>query len=378
MRIALVAPWFHPHVGGVESHVRALAGELAKRGHEVTVLTSNYAKLPERESRDGFAVHRVKCLGVVLRTPITPALRKEIAQGRYDVVHAHSPPPLAAHYVSLACERSRTPLVTTYHCDLEIPTVLGNALTGLYQRTYGRQAMRRAAKLIVTTETYAATSRAIWRFQPEVIPNPVDFRRFRPDVDGSFLRGRLGLRPDDPVVLLVGRVVAHKGIEHLVEAAKHVPDAMFVIVGDGPLLPDVRRLAAEFGVEDRVLFQGKVPYRDLPAYYAACDVFVLPSVSRLAAFGIVALEAMATAKPVVVTDIPGVREVVTDGVEGLLAEPVNPEDLAAKINLLLADADLRRAMGAHGRHKVESQFGIEKITDAVERVYARVVGNRNR
>jgi glycosyltransferase involved in cell wall biosynthesis len=95
-------------------------------------------------------------------------------------------------------------------------------------------------------------------------------------------------------------------------------------------------------------------------------------VSRLEAFGIVALEAMATAKPVVVTDIPGVREVVTNGIEGLLAEPVNPPDLAAKINVLLADTALRAAMGARGRTKVESQFGIERIADAVEGVYRGV------
>ncbi|HYS71615.1 MAG TPA: glycosyltransferase family 4 protein, partial [Thermoplasmata archaeon] len=265
----------------------------------------------------------------------------------------------------------------TYHCDLDIPTFVGNVLTGLYQRTYGRQAMRRAEKLIVTTETYAATSRAIWRYNPVVIPNPVDAQRFRPDVDGSAIRGRWDLAPDERAVLLVGRVVPHKGIEHLVEAARSLDHARVVIVGDGPFLPEVRRLAATFGVGDRIVFQGKVPFHDLPAYYAACDVFALPSVSRLEAFGIVALEAMATAKPVVVTDIPGVREVVTNGVEGLLAEPVNPPDLAAKINALLADLALRVAMGARGRKKVESQFGIARITDAVEAVYREVRGRRN-
>lgn len=369
MRIAQVAPWFHPHVGGVESHVRGLAAELARRGHEVTVLTSNYAKLPEREAMDGFAVERVRSFAVLLRTPITPGLRGAIPADRFDVVHAHSPPPLSSYYAALACEKARTPLVVTYHCDLEIPTILGTTLANFYSRTYGRRTVHRAAKLIVSTDTYAATSRAIWRYNPEVIPNPVDARRFRPDVDGSQVRERLRLRPDDPVVLLVARIVPHKGIEHLVEAAKYVPDAMFVIVGDGPFLPEVRRLAAEFGVEDRVVFQGKVPHRDLPEYYAACDVFVLPSVSRLEAFGIVALEAMATAKPVVVSDIPGVREVVTDGVEGLLAEPLSPGDLAAKIRLLLDDAVLRREMGRRGRQKVEAKYGLENVADAIERVY---------
>jgi len=373
MRIGLVAPWFHPHVGGVETHVRGLAAELARRGHDVTVLTSNYAKLPGEETLDGFRVRRVRCPVVILRTPVTPALRREFPPGRFDVVHAHSPPPLAAYYAGAGCERSHTPFVVTYHCDLEIPTAYGRALTSFYSRTWGAGTMARAAKVISTTETYAATSRTIWRFSPVVIPNAVDHMRFRPDVDGGPARERLHLRPDDPLVLFVGRAVPHKGIEHLVEAAKYVPEAMFVVAGDGPFLPAARRLAALFGVEDRILFPGKIAYRDLPEFYAACDVFVLPSVSRLEAFGIVALEAMATAKPVVVTDIPGVREVVTDGVEGLLADPVHPEDLAAKIRTLLANPDRRAEMGRRGRDKVESRFRIDQVAIAVERLYEEVL-----
>lgn len=373
MRIGLVAPWFHPHVGGVETHVRSLAMELARRGHDVTVLTSNYARLPDQEALDGFRVRRVRCIGVVLRTPVTPSLRNEFPPGRFDVVHAMSPPPLSAYYAALACERSAIPFVVTYHCDLEIPTAYGRALTSFYSRTWGAATIRRAATVISTTETYAATSRAIWRYNPVVIPNAVDHLRFQPSADGHAARARLGLSADDRIVLFVGRLVPHKGIEHLVEAAKYVPDAMFVIVGDGPFLTTARRLAAMFGVEDRVVFAGRIAYRNLPGYYAMSDLFVLPSVSRLEAFGIVALEAMATAKPVVVSDIPGVREVLTDGVEGLLADPVNPEDLAAQIRKVLTSPEAARAMGAKGRRKVEDQFSIARVTDAVERVYRQAL-----
>lgn len=372
MRIALVSPWFAPHIGGVESHVRGLAAHLARRGHGVTVLTSDYARLAREERVEGFAVRRVPCLGVVLRTPVTPALQKAIRPGEYDVVHAHSPPPLSAYYAALGSERAGTPFVITYHCDLELPTPLGRATVELYRRTFGAQTMRRASRVIVTTETYAATSRAVWRYTPEVIPNAVDHGRFHPGVDGSTIRHRLNLRDEDRVVLFVGRVVPHKGIEHLLEAAKYVPDATFVIAGDGPFLPAARRLAATFGVEDRVLFPGRLRYWDLPAVFAACDVFVLPSVSRLEAFGIVALEAMATAKPVVVTDIPGVREVVEDGVEGLIADPVNPEDLAEKVRTLLDDPAARAEMGARGREKVETRFGTAQVAEAVEAVYRSV------
>jgi len=123
---------------------------------------------------------------------------------------------------------------------------------------------------------------------------------------------------------------------------------------------------------DRVIFTGRVSRDDLPSYFAACDVFVLPSVSRLEAFGIVALEAMASGKPVVVSDIPGVREVITDGREGVLADPVNPEDLALKIRALLADDKKRAEMGRAGRATVEKTFSIESVADQVEAVYREV------
>src|SRR5207244_10711851 len=124
-----------------------------------------------------------------------------------------------------------------------------------------------------------------------------------------------------------------------------------------------KRVPAPVGVAARVRFLGRVLEENLPKVYAACDVFVLPSVSRLEAFGIVALEAMATAKPVIIADIPGVREVIEDGREGLLADPVNPRDLAANIRRLLADPERGRAMSQRGRETLLASFDIDRVTD---------------
>jgi len=375
MRIIQVAPWFYPHLGGVESHVLTLSRELAARGHEVTVVTTRddpSSREPER--MDGFEVLRVRPRLIALRTPIAPRIRNVLKGLAADLFHAHLPPPLSAHYAADASEVRRIPLVVTYHCDVELPFPLGSFLEALYRRTIGASTLERAARVIVTTRTYAATSRAVWRHNPIVIPNAVDHRRFHPDVDGSEIRNRLGLPPSQPVVLLVCRIVPHKGVEHFIEAARYVPDATFLVVGEGSSLGAMRRLAASLGVRERVRFLGRVSQEDLPKVYAACDVFVLPSVSRLEAFGIAALEAMSSGKPVVVTDIPGVREVIQDGREGLLADPVNPQDLAEKIRRLLADAALREEMGRSGREKVLSSFGIERITDQILRVYESVVG----
>ncbi len=329
----------------------------------------------ERETMDGFDVVRVKPRMVVMRTPIAPRMRGVLRTLPADVVHAHLPPPLSAHYAADVCDQRHLPLVLTYHCDVEIPSPLGSFVETLYRRSLGAETLRAATRVVVTTRTYAATSRSVWRYNPVVIPNAVDTHRFNPDIDGMAVRARLKIPADRPVALLVGRIVAHKGIEHFIEASRYLPGVQFLIAGEGTHLETMERLAHRLGVADRVRFLGRVSQENLPKVYAACDLFVLPSVSRLEAFGIVALEAMATGKAVVVADIPGVREVIEDGREGLLTDPVNPQDLAEKVRRLVEDPALRQEMGRRGREKVLASFTTEAVADQVLKVYADVVSH---
>ncbi len=135
----------------------------------------------------------------------------------------------------------------------------------------------------------------------------------------------------------------------------------------------LRRRAKGEDVEDKVIFTGTVPFDDIPKYFAACDVFILPSISRLEAFGLVVLEAMASSKPVIVSNIPGVMELVTDGQEGLHSEPMNAEDIAKKIKLLLSNPNLRKKMGENGRKKVLDKFTWDKVAGQIEDVYEEVI-----
>jgi glycosyltransferase involved in cell wall biosynthesis len=199
----------------------------------------------------------------------------------------------------------------------------------------------------------------------------VDIRRFNPWTDGEGIRSRLKLKGDRGIVLFVGRLERHKGIEHLLESAREV-DANFLIVGGSEFEQKYRDMARRLNLGNKIIFAGKVSEKDLPRFYSISDLLVLPSVSRLEAFGIVALEAMATGKPVVISDIPGVREVITNGREGLLADPVNPKDLAAKISILLNDEKKRLEMGMNARKKVEESFSVEKVVDEIERLYRTV------
>ena len=161
MKIAQVSPWFFPHLGGVESHVRSVSRELAARGHQVTVVTSQHdPSLPSEETLDGFRVLRVKPRMVVMRTPITPKMRATMRGLPVDIVHAHSPPPLASHYTGAVAVERGTPYVVTYHCDVELPSALGTLAESIYRRSLGESTLRNAALVVVTTRTYGATSRA--------------------------------------------------------------------------------------------------------------------------------------------------------------------------------------------------------------------------
>ena len=373
MKIAQVTPYFHPHIGGVESHVLTLSERLVKNGHEVTVYTSNHANLKDKENFLGIDVIRSNQIAKVFSTPITPDIKRIVIQGEHDVVHAHTPPPLTAYYAAKACKKSKFPFVVTYHCDLELPKIIGKITTGLYQRTLSKYTFKRADKIIVHTKTYGATSRTLWKFDVAVIPSAVNPERFSGKIETLEIKNRHRLE-GKKVVLFVGRLVIHKGLDYLIDSAQKMPeDVCYIIVGSGDYMDKAKKRAKDRKVEKKVVFTGTVSYDDIPKYFAACDVFILPSISRLEAFGLVVLEAMASSKPVIVSKIPGVMELISPGKEGFHIEPMNANDLAEKIKIILYDDNLRKKMGENGRRKVEEKFTWEKVVGQIEEVYKGLI-----
>lgn len=369
MKIAQVTPYFHPHVGGVESYVLALSKALVKKGHDVTVYTTLLPKTKENEKIEGINVKRIKPLFTLFKTPVTPSMKISDC----DVLHAHSPPPFHSYFAARFGKKNKIPFVLTYHCDPELPSFFGRIITDVYMGTFGWYTLKNADRIIVSTKTYAATSRAMWNYEPDVIPSAVDIKEFNPGVDGSDVRKKYNLNGN--VVLFVGRLMEHKGLEYLIRSAKNV-DAKYLIVGSGEMGHKLAEDVKQLGLSDKVFFSGKVSNAELPKYYAASDVFVLPSVARLEAFGLVIAEAMASGKPVVVSDIPGVREVITDGVEGLLVPPMDEKALSEKINILLSNPEMRKKMGESGRKKAEEKFSWDKVIGEIEKVYEEVVSSQ--
>ena len=371
MRIVQVTPFYHPHAGGVESHVRGLAREFAREGHDVTVVTARYARsLPASEMFEGYRIVRTRTRGVLLNTPLDTGTERVLREIDADVVHIHYPPPLTAYFATRAVERRSVPTCLTYHCDLYLAGIGGQLLGGIYQRVFLPRTLRRVDRIVVHTRSYGVTSAALRGRDLTVIPSVVDLDRFRPDIDASALRGDLRLE-GKRVLAFTGRLVPHKGVDVILQAMTLLPeDVVLLVVGAGPRLPSLVGQARRLRIEDRVRFCPVVSDEELPRFLSLAEMFVFPSQNRLEGFGLVVAEAMAVGLPVVIADMPGVREVIEPGREGLLVEPLIASDLAEKVRTLLDDPMLARAMGAAGRRRAEERYAPPIVAGQLLKLYA--------
>jgi glycosyltransferase involved in cell wall biosynthesis len=370
VRIVQVLPFYDPHAGGVESHVRGLVREFVREGHEVIVVTSRYDRhLPVREEMEGYQVLRSRTWGVVLDTPLDFGTGSVIHGLDADVFHLHYPPPLTSYFAARVLARKKAPVCLTYHCDLYLPGVGGRLLAGIYQRVFLPATLERTQRVIVHTRSYGVTSAPLRGRELTVIPSAVDLDRFRPGLDASRIRANLRLE-GKRVLVFTGRLVPHKGVDVILEALAQLPsDVVLVVIGAGPRLSGLVGLARRLGVEDRVRFCPAVSDEELPLFLALGDVFVFPSQNRLEGFGLVVAEAMAAGLPVVVADMPGVREVIEPGKEGLLTEPLIATDLAAKARILLDDPALARRMGRAARDRAEALYALPVVVRSLLKLY---------
>ena len=370
MRIVQVSPFFHPHAGGVESHVRGIVRELAREGHEVTVVTSHYnRRLPAEEETEGYRILRTRTLGVLLDTPLDVGTGRTLRALAPDVFHLHYPPPLTSYFATRGLARRKVPVCLTYHCDLYLPGAAGRLLAGIYQTVFLPSTLERTDRIVVHTKSYGITSAMLRGRDLTVIPSAVDLERFRPGLDASGLRADLHLE-GKRVAVFTGRLVPHKGVDVILQALAQLPrDVVLVVIGAGPRLPSLVGLARRLGVGDRVRFCPAVSDEELPRFLALADVFVFPSQNRLEGFGLAVAEAMAAGLPVVVADMPGVREVIEPGREGLLAEPLIASDLAEKVRTILDDPLLAKRMGRAGRDRAEARYALPVVARALVTLY---------
>lgn len=361
-RVLQVGKFYHPHQGGMETHLRSLCGEL-RQAVRVEVLVANDRAVTEYEELDGIRVTRAGQTLNLASSPVCPTLSRHIAAARADIVHLHLPHPTAL--LSYLASGHKGPLVITYHSDIIRQRILGKVFWPFLKR-----GLARADAIIVGSPNYLASSPVLQRFADRcrVVPFGIPLTPFEhPDMQQvAAIRARF----PKPLILAVGRLVYYKGFEYLVRAMRDVAGHL-LIVGKGPLHSKLLAEAQTAGVSDRVTILDDV--QDVVPYYHAADVFALPSIARSEAFGIVQLEAMACGKPVVNTNLDsGVPFVSVDGATGLTVPPADADALSQALNKLLKNPALRTYYGNAGRRRVIDRFSLKTMTAQTLHIYQQI------
>jgi len=367
MNVLVTSIYYPPRLGGIENHVYYLAHALARRGCGVSVVTSrSEADSPRRESSAGVDVERVplpamNAVGWMANAvaSIPAALRR----GRgADIVHAHTfQSALPALPAALGAGK---PLVVTIHSSHFLKMV-----TKPHWRAVFRRLLRPAALILAPSHELAdACRRVVPQNRIETIVNGIDTDLFRP------VAPALARREGRFILVASRRLVQKNGVRYLVDAMPAIgaraPSDLYLI-GVGPEQADLEARVARHGLADRVHFVGGVANADLPPLLSSADAVVLPSL--LEATSLAALEAMACERPMAVSRVGGLPELVDDTC-GVLFNPADPADLAANVSsLLLRPASERAALGARARRRVVDAWSIEALADRHMRYYRELL-----
>ncbi|MEV4534840.1 glycosyltransferase family 4 protein [Asanoa sp. NPDC049518] len=357
-RTLLVTNDFPPRPGGIQKFVHQLA--VRQPAGSVVVYASTWRGAEKFDAEQPFEVVR-ESTGVLLPTPAVGRRAAELARAHdCDTVWfgAAAPLGLLADGLRRRAGISRVVALTHGH---EIGWAALPGARGLLRR------IARGADVVTYLTDYQRTrlERALHGLTDlrRLAPG-VDVDLFHPTVDGSAIRARHGIE-DRPVVVCVSRLVPRKGQDALIRAmpeiVKSVPDAVLLLVGGGPEHDRLRRLATSLKVTDHVVITRGVPWEELPAHYAAGDVFAMPCRTRnrgldVEGLGIVYLEASATGLPVVAGDSGGAPDAVREGETGYVVDGRDITQIADRVTTLLSDPDLANRMGQAGRAWVERDW----------------------
>ena len=381
MKILLVLTYYHPHVSGLTIYAKRLATALARRGHRVTVLTSRYdPALPAEEVIDGVRVVRAPVQlriskGVIMLS--FPFIAWRLIR-EHDVLSVHLPQ-FEASLLGLLGRLANRPVVLTYHCDLQLPKGWFNRIVDrvVFVSNYFAGKWARAA--VAYTQDFAEHSHFLSRFldKVRVIPPPVIMPE--PDVDTVEAFKRAHDLVDRPVVGMAARLATEKGVEVLIDAMPRLLEAfprlkvLFAgqykdVMGEEAyyrrLMPLIERLGPEHWEFLDVLNQ-----EQMPAFFAACDALVVPSLNSTESFGLVQVEAMLCGTPSIASNLPGVRQPPIMTGMGEVTPIGDSAGLAEAIQRILRHPDDY----SRPRSLIEDAFSLDRTVSGYEALFEELV-----
>jgi rhamnosyl/mannosyltransferase len=372
VRVLQVNKLYPPVVGGVEKVVQQIAEGLRSRA-DMKVLVCRAKGRTLKEQVNGVEVCRAGSFGTAASMPISISFFfwfQKLKKDR-DVLHIHMPFPLADLALFLLGFSGK--VVLWWHSDI----VRQRKLLAVY-RPLMKRTLERADVIMTATQGHIDGSEFLpaYREKCVVIPFGVEPRLLK-DSEGVYPgcapeEDKSNIKRQHVTFLFAGRLVYYKGCDILLEALAKVHGSRLVVVGAGPLEQYLKNKAKELGVSGYVEFKGYLEDREIARCFADCDVFVLPSVAKSEAFGIVQIEAMAYGKPVINTRLPGgVPYVSLDGITGLTVPPGDVEALTAAMQKLADDPALRLRLGQAAYRRVREEFCMDRMMERVYEGYRR-------
>jgi phosphatidylinositol alpha-mannosyltransferase len=373
MKIALVSPYDFGNPGGVVSHISCLEQQFTRLGHEVKIIapaSKAISSIGDRFIRIG-TPRPIPVSGSIARITMSLWLDSKIKEvferEKFDICHLHEPlmPTLCTTILRL----KKSPMVGTFHAAGGKPWYKMFSPIGKW---YLNRWFRKLDGRIAVSQVALDYINKYFPADYEIIPNGVDTHHFHDGVKpiDKFSDGQTN-------ILFVGRLEKRKGFDYLLEAYRllkpEVPNCRLVQVGPGVRLRKKYEKHVRRQEIPDVNFTGYSSYSDLPRYYKTADIVCFPATGRESQ-GIVLLEAMAVGKPVIVSNIDGYTNVLTDGIEGIAVPPRDPEKLAEGILRLIRNKQLRQQIGKRGIQKAK-QYDWSIIADRILDVYKRVLKN---
>ncbi len=383
----LMFSWEYPPLsyGGLARHVQDLSEALVSQGHQIFVITQGDGKLPREEVVSGVKIYRSNPLQISAINFVEHILHLNFLLlekainiidqlGDFDLIHGHD---WLVFWVCRVLKHALTkPLLYTIHA-----TEFGRN-QGIYneiQRYINDlewYATFEAWRVIVCSNFMKQEVKNLFQLPDDKvleIANGVNEENYRADYSKAFRQNYAS--PDEQIILYVGRIVREKGIQVLIQSIPEIlqrnPASKFVIAGKGPYLDSLKAQADYLGISNRVYFTGFISDEERNKLYRCADLAVFPSLYE--PFGIVALEAMATMTPVIVSAVGGLVEFVEDGENGLAVPPNDPPRLAQAILQLLNKQNTARRLANNGYRLVKEKYSWKQIARKTVKVYQEVL-----
>ena len=363
---------FHPPlaIGGVEKVVRNIYEELNATGHLCDVLTYNTRWHSETHKDANSTIYCAASWGALNSVQLSGMFLIQLRRlaPHYDIIHLHHPDPMSA--VAVFIVRPKAKIVLHWHSDIVRQKISKYLFLPLQ-----RWLLNRADAVITTSPNYKQSRHlSEWRAKVHVVPIGIAADTLQADPTRvAEIRKRYH---DHFIVLALGRLVYYKGFEYLVQAAQYLDENCVVLIGgDGPYKNRLNKLIKKLGLDDAVFLLGAIDDSDLANYYQACDTFCLSSIARSEAFGIVQLEAMKLAKPIIATTIhgSGVAWVNADRISGINVSPQDSRALAQAIAILQSQPTLAADFGRRGRRRFYDSFTRAKMCAEIVRIYQNLI-----